>query len=73
MDEIEILARPMIERNHGFDYSTLSELKEVDFHGLFEAYMTITSVVVNASEMTVGDFMKAIMTEADIRGYFEGY
>lgn len=67
----EILVRPVIERDYGFDYSTLSELKETDFQGLFAAYMQITSVVVNASEMKLGDFMKAIMDEADVRGYFD--
>lgn len=67
----EILVRPVIERDHGFDYSTLSELKEADFQALFAAYMQITSVVVNAREMKLMDFLQAIMSEADVRGYFD--
>lgn len=67
----EILVRPVIERDHGFDYSTLSELQESDFRKLFSAYIQITDVVVNASEMKLMDFLRAIMAEADVRGYFE--
>jgi hypothetical protein len=49
----------------------LSELKEADFRGLFAAYMNITDVVVTIGEMKLMDFLQAIMTEANVRGYFD--
>ena len=65
--------RPVIDsEGYGGRYSTLSELTERDFRALFDAYMSITDVTTDdAHEMTLGEFLRSISDEADIRGYFD--
>ena len=66
--------RPMVEVESGYGgrYSTLSELSESDFKALFDAYMRLSDIVAgDTRQMTLGDFLQVVSSEADNRGYFD--